>query len=432
MWTQSEWKSLINFSHLVPLIGIAFAVFTLIFLFWNMPDFDKTYPLFVFTVLSLVSSLCSTVVSEGWDDEERFCESNAVPFRQEYGYSVCTVQGVVMVYCLLACCVCLLVTAIHICVYTSPHTHILSHPAYFIFQFLCVFGIPIIFVCIAGSYEAFGFTRSQPWCFILPPATDPLHLDYKLTGVPVLACALACVGVLVIHSIVLHTCHIGARPYAATRVHATHPSEDDGEGGILSIAESHKSNTDHKVTVIELPTYPEHLTPEEDGVMEVGSPREEDDEHMRRANPRSLSAQSNNTPITQYVNVNVRPLPPHSPKHNPPSMLRYKLFVLVVSVILFIPYFASKLNAARTVDKNREAYADFTQCVFQNYRGDDADWETVCGDHPSIRPSATGILFLCVVLCGSMIIVGPVMLCCLGLDLCLRSREKRKSMFEDS
>ncbi|RYH20403.1 hypothetical protein EON65_23560 [archaeon] len=434
IWTENEWKSLINFAHLVPVIGIAFSVFTLIFLCWNMQDIDKNYPFFVFTLLSFVSSLCSTVVSEGWGDEERFCESNAVPFSQEYGYSVCTVQAAIMAYCLQACCVCLLMTAIHICIYTSPHTHILTHPAYYTLQFLCVFGIPIIFVGIIGNYESFGFARSQPWCYVLPPSADPLYLDYKLTGLPIFICTLICIGVLIMHSIAFNTCHVKSRPYFVSRVHIEHPTEDDGEGGILCVAETQKCSKDRKIAALELPTYPEQITNfEEDQVVDVGSPREEDDEHMRRANPRTLSSQSNNshTPIP-YDNLHIRPLPPLISTHNPPNMLRYKLFVLVVCIIIFIPYFASKLSAMRTVGENRDAYAEFTQCVFQNYRGDDEDWETACGDHPSIRPSSSGVLFLCVALCGSMIIVGPLMLFCLGLDLCLKSGEKSKSIFEDN
>jgi hypothetical protein len=82
--------------------------------------------------------------------------------------------------------------------------------------------------------------------------------------------------------------------------------------------------------------------------------------------------------------------------------------VIFVSLVIFVPYFASK----GVIEEKRDVYLnslhDWTQCVFSNYQvADPNHCFDVCGTHPPTRPSANNVRAQLVSLTGNMIIVGP-------------------------
>jgi hypothetical protein len=81
---------------------------------------------------------------------------------------------------------------------------------------------------------------------------------------------------------------------------------------------------------------------------------------------------------------------------------------ILVSLVIFVPYIASK----GLVNEKRQIYLDslhdWTQCVFNNYVGSDPNHcFDVCGTNPATRPASSNVGAQIVSLTGNMIIVAP-------------------------
>jgi hypothetical protein len=81
---------------------------------------------------------------------------------------------------------------------------------------------------------------------------------------------------------------------------------------------------------------------------------------------------------------------------------------ILVSLVIFVPYIASK----GLVNEKRQIYLDslhdWTLCVFNNYVGSDPNHcFDVCGTNPATRPASSNVGAQVVSLTGNMIIVGP-------------------------
>ena len=83
-------------------------------------------------------------------------------------------------------------------------------------------------------------------------------------------------------------------------------------------------------------------------------------------------------------------------------------FTILVSLIVFLPYCASKLNGAHDRDTYLESLTEWTRCLFTNYNSIDPNHcFEVCGDHPSTRPMAADGKAQLLFLAGNMVIIGP-------------------------
>lgn len=83
--------------------------------------------------------------------------------------------------------------------------------------------------------------------------------------------------------------------------------------------------------------------------------------------------------------------------------------LIILSVFVFIPYFAFWGQIELHQDEYRQEYRDWVQCVFKNWDGSTASsYENVCGEHVDTRPSNASNPFLNFALTSNMIIMGPI------------------------
>eukprot|EP01040_Poterioochromonas_malhamensis_P001830 gene1830-1959_t len=185
VWTTSEWDQYINKANRLPIAGTIFGLLTLIYIVYRKM-WEENYLIIAYTIIALVASLQTVNFTRSHSFDDRMCVDNAVNETQGQRHSPCVTQGIVLHYTILACSAVILCMAIERLLVHHSLTDYTRHPVYLLGQILLVFFYPIIPVAIVAGSSAYGFSKSQSYCFILSSVFGPDYLDTGLGGLPVL------------------------------------------------------------------------------------------------------------------------------------------------------------------------------------------------------------------------------------------------------
>lgn len=178
-WTPSEWDAYEQQSIAIPIVGAILSGLLMVSFALRKGDWRDNYLVFLFTVLSFVAAVASCVVNNN-TFEHRFCYDNAVQSNQvDNPMSVCVVQGVILTYTLLACCAIGFMMILDAFLKLNEWYAVYDHIGWVAFQLFFSLILPLIPVIIAGALKYYGFSRTQPFCFV---QNYPYGVNNAVTG----------------------------------------------------------------------------------------------------------------------------------------------------------------------------------------------------------------------------------------------------------
>lgn len=379
----------------MPIASIIISAALFLVLVANPKDLEKYYLVLFFDVISITASLTTLIVNAKYG-LTRVCYDNSIPYTEDRGgRSPCTAQGAVLTYCLLAGAACCAMMAVHHMVINTNDCGKFKNPTYYVVQCLVIFGLPIIPVAIISHHGMFGFIRTAPWCYVMPPTFDKMALDVKTVAVPILIGMVACAVALVVFTVRKRKedakgVKVAAVEYELPEVKAM-PSDAGNSSDKADVMVYEAIDNDEEVC-----TSPKART-----VIEPEPDEEKGDSAKMKETVRLVQPK----PEGMLNRTNV-------------------LLVLVICIIctLYVPYAANKLVGYARKGDFQHALAEWIRCVFTNYHGDDSEWEAVCGMHPEQRPDLSFSIYMTIIYSGSNIFMGPLAIVLLIME---RMRSKK-------
>lgn len=445
VWSDDEWENLLKKQIIIPVVSIVAGLMGIAVCVIFTKDYEKLYLNFVLIGISFVSSLTTLITRTAYSEQRRYCYDNAVPYLQNQGSSPCLIQGVILVYCCLATGATMLTMVIHHVLMGQQQFSVIRHPAYYASQAAFILLIPIIFVCILSSKDGYGFGRTTPMCYVVPPAYDDRGLDAKFTALPLLVAGCIDYGILFSYRILTCIFPVNIIPVnkeeelqkeeevVAKRQEdeegyekiSRHSSEDDGPVKVVGVRKesSHtiSSALSNITSSVEMVAYERVLgVDNENGQeesQEEGKLKEEDEQQgvatlaadKERENGEvndletalpvdGVFSQSGKNLALPKAQDLIFPLGPHF----------HFYFVIYLFIALHIPYIANRMSAVVQRESFIDAFSDWTRCVFTNYNGDDESWRSVCGGHTHDRPRWGMTMYMTVVLAGTNFLNVPI------------------------
>lgn len=212
IWTTNEWYNTIHLvAQRLPVAAIIVGFIGLIFIV-SKQDWANAYHVAVYAFLNIIAACAAmNTVGPHRDYNESMCFDNTTNREQDEGQGVCVGEGIVLVYCFLACCSTIWMLSIYWIFKTTKLSWIVHTKWYLFHEFIWIFVLPIIPTIYAGAYGYYGYSRTQPYCWVRNLYV-PADVTAGIVGIPVLIVTCLTHVAMTAHDFYIGLCRCG-HPY---------------------------------------------------------------------------------------------------------------------------------------------------------------------------------------------------------------------------
>eukprot|EP01034_Spumella_vulgaris_P001900 gene1900-2486_t len=154
-FTKSEWHQYLKQSIALPIVGAILSGFLMVCFLFKGEDLRDNYLVLLFSVLAFVASVTS---------EE--------------------LQGVILTNVVLASAVICMFMVIDAFLKLQEWHSIYDNFSWVGFQVFFSLGLPLIPVIVAGAKKWYGFSKTQPFCFVMSTPFAPENIAEAMIGIP--------------------------------------------------------------------------------------------------------------------------------------------------------------------------------------------------------------------------------------------------------
>eukprot|EP01039_Chlorochromonas_danica_P009502 gene9502-10504_t len=458
VWSESEWKRLLRAQKWVPFVSSIAGIALMCTLFVHPKELEKLYLLLHLTFLSLIASVVTLVMAFRYpsvnDSQHRFCYDNAVPQSQSVAtWSPCFIQAILLLYVLLSSAATVLMMAIHHVCYNYLSYAIIHHWLYFTVQILVIFALPILPIAFVYRHDGFGFARTMPWCYVLPPTFDKHNLDLHLTAIPVIVATGLALIIIVVHRIyvvikrwrkwksgkriaVSNSEHDGIqmadRPYAPLPAPSSPAPSVVPPAAVVVVTRpvEEKERTDVQLFEAQRNAISSDLMPFDGATDSCGEAPP-----MASTVIQSTASKSENDGDNALICSDIeegaaiksvsRVVRETHPKGS--NVMAY--LSVFVTLALYLPYLFNRIKTLHDKDSYLDSFSVWTTCIFKHYNGNDSSWESVCGSQFDDKPNLGFNIYMGIILFGNMIVIAPVAVLVLLLE---HRKTNRNSLHKSS
>lgn len=375
-WTSAEWDYFRDTGVAMTIVSIVLAVFTMTFIA-ILKDWKDSYLMFIYAMLSIVSSSGHLSLNSAKTFNVRYCEDPVTPHRLDNPYSPCVGTAVVSTYLYMVLCIIMFFMAVQRMLYVRKQEHVLSTPWYLTIQALLILLPPLGPMIGAIVREKYGYNGVVPWC-----SMDLVIGSYVMGFPTVVISFFTYILWLVASAIVMmgqHYVVVSQWEEKASAVELT--TIDEKENAVPAEPAS------AEVAVVETATN-QTLGAEEGGL----TPPE-----ARHIQSPVVTAEKKEETECFADNKHFR-------------QLKYETVlgsVIFCSFALYFGFILLKFNDYNYSDGWRDSFITWTRCVFSNWDGSSSAFEATCGTHVHSRPTVPSVNLFQLIQFAPMIVIGP-------------------------
>lgn len=195
-YTTSEWITYHKVSQSITIIGLPFVIYLLVNCIWDKKS-RKKYLVVCFVLPHAISCFIFLIVSS-YPLEDVLCKNNAVRRSSSDGFSLCSLEGVVALYSLLAGCLSWCMQSIDLFIKV---VYGVKHHNYWMTYLFVIFGLPLVPVTYFLITASIGSTSSSPYCFIHTNSMENMDIIFFLITIVTVGIGFGCM-IPVMHRIV--------------------------------------------------------------------------------------------------------------------------------------------------------------------------------------------------------------------------------------
>ena len=375
-FTVNEFKILRILVIVASVIGLPMISMVLWTWLSNRIRMEKQYLIFCFVALSAFFSLWMIIGSGGTK-----CHDNATEIDQSDGFSICVIQGALIVYCLLAISFAWFVSCFELFHRLVWKKSIRHHNGRIRVHLCFIFVLPTFPIVYASLRKMFGYDRILPFCMFA--YTAPQNVDFAFLYVPMFAATI--IGAILLLAVMWHT--ICTTKESIVGIQGS--TQNAGNLNLHNVALQalpafHRQSV--QVLGLELPSTVD-VPSNRAGSNALGGSLLGSNSFLRK------STNEENTHSFNFLRL-------FSAFTRKLRVLRTLSSFFSFYLILWLTMIGYKTYDYFYLNDVTESVSEWTNCIFQNYNGiDDDSWLSVCGEKASYHaPKSLAIWF---VLCMS-------------------------------